>query len=301
MDHKQQEQSLDLQAMNQAKRYMGEFASGTLWLGLAASFAFCVAVLGYAFGLIGFGMALLGASFSTYAIYTVIHEAVHRSIQGKHRNLSWLNEGLGYLAGQILMIPFTVHRRSHLAHHANTNDEHADPDYAYHQVGNSIAHTFYYSVRSGWDQYSYFFYHCRSKASTSEKAKVILETALALSWRVALVVYGSSSEMLALLLLAPIVGGVLTLYFFAYLVHKPYTNTGRWVDTGTYVFRDRWGAIVDWAWLFQNYHAIHHLYPRVPFYRYRALFDEIENVMRAKGAPITYCTGTQPTLARITE
>ena len=39
-------------------------------------------------------------------------------------------------------------------------------------------------------------------------------------------------------------------------------------------------------WGFQNYHSIHHLFPRVPFYTYRAVFEKIEPVMLTKEGPI---------------
>ena len=284
----EQKQSLDLQAMASAKTYMGEFAIRTVLLGLGTAAVFAAVQVGFVLGALTFVAALIPLSLTTYAIYTVMHDAVHRSIQGKHRHLSWLNEGLGYLAGQVLMIPFTVHRRSHLAHHAHTNKEDDDPDFSYQSVGNSLAHLVYHSVRTGVDQYGYYFKNCWSKASNQEKTKVILETAVALSWRVALVVYGPWAEVLSLLALSAVLGSMITIYFFAYLVHRPYDAIGRWVDTGSYVYRKKWGVVVDWLWLFQNYHAIHHLYPRVPFYRYRQLFDEIESVMLAKGSPITY-------------
>ena len=45
-------------------------------------------------------------------------------------------------------------------------------------------------------------------------------------------------------------------------------------------------AGLNWFWMFQNYHSIHHLFPRVPFYKYAELFEEIEDVMVAKQAPI---------------
>ena len=50
--------------------------------------------------------------------------------------------------------------------------------------------------------------------------------------------------------------------------------------------------LLNWVWVFQNYHSIHHLFPRVPFYQYQRLFRDIEEVMVAKGAPI-YRLGTK--------
>ncbi len=283
-----QNQSLDVQATEIAKAYMGELAIPTVWLGISSTLIFIGCLSAYVLEAIPFFAALVPLSLATYAIYTVFHDAVHRSIQGKHRHLSWLNEGLGYLAGQLLLVPLTIHRRSHIAHHAHTNDKETDPDFPYHSVVQSIGHLFYFAARSGFDQYAFYFRNCWNTASRQEKNKVAIETLIALSWRLAFIVYGPWAEVLSLLVLSAMLGSMITIYFFAYLVHRPYDAIGRWVDTGSHVFRGNWGAVVDWLWLFQNYHAIHHLYPRIAFYRYRQLFDDIETIMIAKGSPITY-------------
>ena len=47
-----------------------------------------------------------------------------------------------------------------------------------------------------------------------------------------------------------------------------------------------WMKPLEWFWLGQNLHSIHHLFPRVPFYRYHALHRRIEPIMRAHGTPI---------------
>ena len=38
--------------------------------------------------------------------------------------------------------------------------------------------------------------------------------------------------------------------------------------------------------VYQNYHAIHHLYPKVPFFRYRSLYRALEPYLRASGVPV---------------
>lgn len=58
------------------------------------------------------------------------------------------------------------------------------------------------------------------------------------------------------------------------------------MDTSTIVIGGVTGRLLTLLWGYQNYHSIHHLFPRIPFYRYRRLFEEIELVMVAKGAPI---------------
>ena len=79
-------------------------------------------------------------AFLTYAAYTVLHDAVHGSINGSHKPLRWLNEALGYAMGWILMIPLTAHRHEHLAHHRNTNEPDADPDFVVANMARSPLH-----------------------------------------------------------------------------------------------------------------------------------------------------------------
>ena len=49
---------------------------------------------------------------------------------------------------------------------------------------------------------------------------------------------------------------------------------------------------LNWLWMFQNYHSIHHLFPRVPFYKYAELYEEIEDVMAARQAPVYHMSVT---------
>ena len=56
----------------------------------------------------------------------------------------------------------------------------------------------------------------------------------------------------------------------------------------------RWMKPFEWFWLGQNLHSIHHLFPRVPFYRYHALHREIEPIMRAHGTPIVGIFSRRP-------
>jgi beta-carotene hydroxylase len=43
---------------------------------------------------------------------------------------------------------------------------------------------------------------------------------------------------------------------------------------------------LEWIWIGQNLHSIHHAFPRVPFYRYHALFLEVEATIRAHGGEV---------------
>jgi beta-carotene hydroxylase len=79
-------------------------------------------------------------------------------------------------------------------------------------------------------------------------------------------------------------------FFFDWAPHAPHARRGRYVDT-----RVMPSPALTWLMVFQNYHLIHHLYPRVPFYRYGALFREIAGELAAAGAPIGTWPAPRPT------
>ena len=106
--------------------------------------------------------------------------------------------------------------------------------------------------------------------------------------RLAVILSGYWLEGLALFVLAWLLGAIMLIYLFAYVVHKPHDRIGRYVDTAT-ILPPEFAPMrlaLNWFWLFQNYHSIHHLFPRVPFYRYEELYEEIEPVLEASSSPV---------------
>ena len=86
--------------------------------------------------------------------------------------------------------------------------------------------------------------------------------------------------------LANIAGVSLLGFLFAWVVHTPFDETERYRDTATILLPSPVHELLTRLWLWQNYHSIHHLFPRVAYYRYAALFDEIREGMAERGAPI---------------
>jgi len=292
--------SLDQQARRAAQSHMGEFAWPTVMLGVTVFFAYIATVALVAQGVVPTWVGTLLIVPLTYASYTVLHEAVHGSISGSHQSLRWLNELMGYLAAWVMMVPLTAHRHEHLAHHRNTNNPASDPDYQISEMRRSPLQAIIATLRSLASQYRYYFTHRWQQGPRSQNVRLCLEILGGLVPRVAFLAQGYWIEGAALFLVGSIGGVLLTMYLFAYLVHTPHEAQGRYVDTSTIIIPGRLGQVLTLAWGFQNYHSIHHLFPRVPFYRYRQVFEQIEDVMSAKGAPI-YRLGTGglpgPTLA----
>jgi beta-carotene hydroxylase len=193
--------------------------------------------------------------------------------------------------GFILGFPFSGHRYEHIAHHRHTNHAELDPDFQIGDMGRSPLHAVRSAFRLLSGQYGYYLKHQWHRASAREKSVMATETVLAWAARIAFMAQGYWMEGVLMFVVGSLLGLIALIYLFAYIVHRPHTAVERYLDTSTIVLRGPANNLLTWCWLFQNYHSIHHLFPKVPFYKYKALFEEIEPIMRAKGAPIYELTG----------
>ncbi|NNC57394.1 MAG: fatty acid desaturase [Woeseiaceae bacterium] len=293
--------TLDKRALASARPYMGVVAWPTVMLGLVTVLSYLATVALALTGVLSLWLAVPIVSVLTYVSYTVAHESVHGSITGNHRSLRWMNKALGYMSAWILMIPLTAHRHEHMAHHRHANDPAGDPDFPVAKMQNSLSGAARAALEITAGQFRYYFTHRWEKAPLKEKLALCVEVAAALIPRMSVLAAGYWVEGLALFVLAWLIGIVVLLYLFAYIVHRPHDQTERYLDTSTIVLPGPVGTLLTWLWLFQNYHSIHHLFPRLPFYQYAKLYNEIEEIMAAKGAPVYRVTlrGLQPSSPRL--
>lgn len=295
--------ALDRQAVDCARKYMGDVAWTTVALGIVLVVVYVATVAGALADVLPIWFAVPMAALITYLSYTVLHDAVHGSITGNQRSLRWLNKALGYLAAWIVMIPLTAHKHEHIAHHRYANDVENDPDYHVGRMSASPLDAVGAVLRAYTRQFSYYREHCWQTAVAKQNAALCVEVFAALVPRVAIAAAGYWAEALLLFVVAWLIGAVVLLYLFAYVVHRPHARTGRYVDTSTILLPGTLNKIATWLWMFQNYHSIHHLFPRVPFYRYADLYRDIEGIMAARGAPIYRLTlrGLQPSYSSLAD
>ena len=69
----------------------------------------------------------------------------------------------------------------------------------------------------------------------------------------------------------------------------------RWLDANQSVEQMTWAPGLPLLTMWQSYHLVHHLYPRVPFYRYGLCFDDLRPDLEEHGARIDYWWGTRDT------
>lgn len=282
-------ESMEERANRAARAHTGETAWPTTVLGGVCFVAFGANLLLAGLSIIPLWLAFVVMVVLVYASYTIVHEAVHGSINGKNRSLLWLNDLMGFAGAQLIGASFVAHRKEHLAHHRATNKPGADPDLDL--FGGSLFTVLKGTLKALPMQIQFYLEHHWRQAPLRERALFVAEYIVMIAWRVAFVFLAGWQTALALLVVATLLGIFITLLGFAWIVHRPFDAVGRYKDTATIVFPQPLDTIISWLWLFQNYHSIHHLFPRVPFYRYRQVFSQIEEVMKANGAPIFRVSG----------
>jgi fatty acid desaturase len=223
-----------------------------------------------------------------YMNYTPHHEAVHGSIAGNARGLVWLNETIGTITGLVFFHGFTMQRITHLTHHAQTNNPETDPDFWAHGRNPFMIALRCLTILVPYEAHGWsIVWRAKNRWPTVLRASA--EHLLAWGFIVALVATGHwDAALFAFVLPAMIASGMLA-FMFDWLVHHPHKVPvhDRYRTSNVYIFPKALHGLVTTFWIFQNYHIIHHLYPRVPFYRYPLVFDRIRAFLVTQGTCIT--------------
>ncbi|QBM18383.1 hypothetical protein MARI_25240 [Marinobacter sp. JH2] len=289
----QENKSPNREAVKFAKLYMGEMAWPTVVLVVLVLAGYVTGLWLFAIGWLSPVPAVLVLAALTYMSYTPVHEAVHGNIHGEHENLRWLNDACGYLMAPLIAIPYASHRLEHMTHHRYTNQPDKDPDYMISGMGKGLRGAVVTVFRFLWLQNTFFFRTHWRKATLKERLVYGTEIAVSLGWRVVFVMLTDAAYAGWVLFVSYFMGGFFTAYWFAYRPHIPYQDPARYRNTNSLIM-PVWMKPLGWFWLGQNLHSIHHLFPRVPFYRYQALHDDIEPVLREQGTPIVGIFSRKP-------
>jgi len=105
----------------------------------------------------------------------------------------------------------------------------------------------------------------------------------------AIIAAGFGTELLVLWVIPWFVGNLFMLTAFGWAPHHDHSETGRYRDTRISLFP---GA--DLLYLYQNLHLVHHMLPSIPFFRYRAAFNELRPLLERNGARIEGFWPTSP-------
>lgn len=218
---------------------------------------------------------------TAYASFTVLHEAGHGNIFQANHRLKKLEPYIGWLSClPLLVFPYRVFKVIHDRHHAFTNNPDLDPDY-YGEI-NSWGQALQHSLMIPY----HYYRMCAVVLQDEPEVKAALRNthyylATMLLLFGAAVVWGFGVE-LALYVIAPATLTLVILtFFFDYIPHQPHRSLDR--HRNTRVFTGFWYNILL---LGQNFHLIHHMFPRLPWYQYRRVFHVIEDELIKRQAPI---------------
>lgn len=292
----------------------------TVALAIASLVGWCASIFLFTQQRITGWQAWALSSLCTFVVFTPLHDSLHGSVAPKCR---WLNELVGHACGVPLLLPLTLARHLHLTHHKHTNDESADvhglsadPDH-WGSIGSGIELPLRWATVLLW--YSYWGkkdYAARKEVACRDGDIAALQRLRHLRnssfgfWSAAAagmlgMWYCRDASPIVCWILPATTASFWLTYFFAYVPHRaaglpravPH-NENPYLSTS--VTRGLFGTIreLDILLLSQNYHNIHHLFPFVPFYRYRAVWEELESVLAEKGTRVLPLLLGQPHLQK---
>ncbi|MDX6770998.1 MAG: fatty acid desaturase [Elusimicrobiota bacterium] len=265
--------ALDTRAIRPFELAAGETAWPTVAVFLGALLVHLGSALAASAGLWPLWLAVPLEAACAYAQFTVLHDASHGCLSRR----AWLNDGLGHLATLVLFGPYDAIRRNHLHHHAHTNDPKEDPDY--YVAGETWLSTALRCATALQFHYWTFFARLRRRDEVLARAVVVVGAIAAFhAWAWAT---GRLVPVLLHWALPAQLGAAALAVTFDYWPHRPHTERGRLRDTAALM-----PAWLDPFFLRQNLHVVHHLYPTIPWHRYRRVMAVIEPDLRAAGAPL---------------
>ena len=206
----------------------------------------------------------LGCAINVLAYYiqfTPAHDASHNAIS----RIPWVNKFIFFQimqtnvpgnTGKLLMV-------MHMQHHRFTNEE-LDPDF---EVAKSFKQAWF--MWFFWDfRYLFFYFKHREQYPDINIKRIFVELAAGYAI-VGTLAWDFPIEVLVLWLIPTRIMGWLICFVFMYLPHVPHVYTHREHPYQATLLREGVEWLLTPLMMYQNYHLAHHLYPTIPFYRYK--------------------------------
>jgi len=216
---------------------------------------------------------LLVSVAAIHLAFTIWHEAAHRNVS----RTRWVNDAVGVVGMFPYMTPWFIQRWIHLEHHRQLNRD-GDPNRIYTD-GPFWALPLRYPRALGYARKILMGRDPRTRAERVGDLAIVLAIAgvyAAAFW------HGVLLDVVLLWLVPVVVAKLVMDWYINYLPHVG-LPPDRFLGT----------RVVDVPWLTplvlgHNYHAVHHLWPHVPWHRYPAVFREKLEYLRSHGVPIEH-------------
>ncbi|MEL7003571.1 MAG: fatty acid desaturase [Bacteroidota bacterium] len=264
-------------------KYTGHTAMPTLYLFI---FSFCAYIFFSVSGAMHWTplwVVSIANTILAYLLFTPLHEAGHQNIKGRNRNLSVIENAIGWLSGLTLMAPFPMFRYLHNLHHKHTNDPKHDPDFWVASRNYVILFVKCFTI---YFEYIIHYILLIPQLSKEKKArKELAINSLSFILMIALIVYSGITfgwvYPLFIVVLPAIIALAFLAFAFDWLPHHPHAVRQRYLDTRIILKPGLTTLLVS-----QNMHLIHHLYSGIPYYHYADAYDVLKEELIKKGANI---------------
>ena len=264
------------------------FAWGTIALFFSYLVGYAIIIWAALSELVSYIVATPVCAYLAYVGFTIVHDAGHGSIIQLGSRCKSLETLMGWVAAfPLLLVPFPAFKRLHDRHHAFTNDPDRDPDH--------------FSFGEKWYQvtlnclYIPVQYHLlmltklrHIKSVRATYLTTIIYFLVIISAIIWLTRLGYFNELLFLLIIPNVIAVFLLAMFFDYIPHYPHKSVNRYQNTRVIP-----GRFLNALLLGQNYHLAHHMYPRVPWYKYKEVYENIKPDLDAHSSPIDHLTTVQ--------
>lgn len=220
-------------------------------------------------GLLPIPVCILLSGVAAFWFFSVFHEASHNSVSSSRL----VNEVLGRISIMAFAPAplFRAFRFVHMQHHRFANDATGkDPD-RWAGEGPFWLLPVRWVMMDGW----YFLWYLRRlpERSRGEVIEMLWSIAAGAVFFGVLLWQGWAEWLFWLWFLPGRLACMLLACVFDYIPHWPYAAThaeNPYQATGVRLGQE-W--LLTPLLVYQNYHLIHHLYPLVPFYRYRRVWE----------------------------
>jgi beta-carotene hydroxylase len=234
-------------------------------------------------GILPLWAGFLIASFCMMMSYLPGHEAEHNNIGSKGKPFYWLNECVGHLSFIPIVLPFNLHRLSHLQHHAHANDKDKDPDYSTKADGwlGAIWASIMSRQPGPRDLFGSRGLNPEDPATRRALMQGIAQSLTYYTILAALAWSGFALEAVLLWWLPRHIGYTYLQVFLSWAPHHPAVETGRYRDTRAWRF-----ALGNLASMGMEYHIIHHLHPNIPLHKTPPAYRDMRHILVARGCQI---------------
>lgn len=228
--------------------------------------------------LLGWKVTFVLQTVLAYLAFTPMHEAAHGNIAGRSKALKGIERLLGWLSGLPLVAPYPAFRKLHLEHHGHTNDEEKDPDF---WVAGTSRWGILLRCATLLPHYYWRIFVGAVRSPASRDSATLIALGVYAAGAVGLSIAGHGAWVLAAWIGPALFATTFLAFAFDWLPHQPHGDRSRYRNSRILLFPGLGVLLTN-----QNLHLIHHLYPRIPFYRYGTFFNEVRPALKAKGAPI---------------